>query len=171
MTESEHQILLMCWAKKVSLAGRSELSWLFHIPNGGGRSKREAGILKAMGVKPGVSDLFLPVPKIIDCRIDQTTEGGIAMIDMSGQCLFRAMAGLWIEMKAEGGRAGEDQLKWIYAMRNAGYEARICVGWEEAVEVIKEYLGGEWPSVEMGEMAARMLARACADAQPAQVSR
>lgn len=145
MTESEHQILLMCWAKKVSLAGRSELSWLFHIPNGGGRSKREAGILKAMGVKPGVSDLFLPVPKWKESLVGD--RGGVERW---------LSCGLWIEMKADGGRAGEDQLKWIYAMRNAGYEARICVGWQEAVEVIKEYLGGEWPSVEMGEMAGRM---------------
>lgn len=29
----------------------------FHPPNGGGRSKAEAGIFKAMGVKPGVPDL------------------------------------------------------------------------------------------------------------------
>lgn len=29
----------------------------FHVPNGGGRSRAEAGILKAMGVKAGVPDL------------------------------------------------------------------------------------------------------------------
>ncbi len=41
--------------------------WLcWHTPNGGGRSKAEAGILKAMGVLAGMPDLFvmgpLPIP-------------------------------------------------------------------------------------------------------------
>lgn len=31
----------------------------FHVPNGGKRSKAEAGIFKAMGVMPGVADLML----------------------------------------------------------------------------------------------------------------
>ncbi len=31
----------------------------WHTPNGGGRSKAEAGIFKAMGVKPGIPDLFI----------------------------------------------------------------------------------------------------------------
>lgn len=147
VTESEHQILVMCWAKKVCLAGRAELDLLFHIPNGGSRSGREGVMLKAMGVKPGVLDLFLPVMKF---------DGG----DVRG--------GLWIEMKAKNGREGEDQLKWIYAMRNAGYEARVAWSWEEAIEIIKDYLGGEWPSVEMGEVADRMCS---ADAGSAKGSR
>ncbi len=34
--------------------------WLFfHVPNGGGRSKAEAGILKALGTRPGVPDLLV----------------------------------------------------------------------------------------------------------------
>jgi hypothetical protein len=35
---------------------------LFAIPNGGKRNAREAGILKAEGVLPGVADLFLMYP-------------------------------------------------------------------------------------------------------------
>ena len=31
----------------------------FHCPNGGGRSKAEAGILKSMGVRAGVADLVI----------------------------------------------------------------------------------------------------------------
>lgn len=38
--------------------------WIaFHVPNGGGRSKAEAGILKAMGVLAGMPDLLLFGPK------------------------------------------------------------------------------------------------------------
>lgn len=38
-----------------------------HVPNGGGRSKAEAGILKAMGVLAGMPDLLLfgPGPKVV----------------------------------------------------------------------------------------------------------
>lgn len=35
----------------------------FHCPNGGGRSKAEAGILKAMGVLPGIPDLLIIGPQ------------------------------------------------------------------------------------------------------------
>lgn len=38
--------------------------WIvWHTPNGGGRSKAEAGILKAMGVLAGMPDLFVLGPK------------------------------------------------------------------------------------------------------------
>jgi hypothetical protein len=33
--------------------------WFAHVPNGGARSKAEAGILKAMGVQAGMPDLLL----------------------------------------------------------------------------------------------------------------
>lgn len=135
MTETEHQILLMCWAKKMALAGRKELDLLFHIPNGGGRSKREGMTFKAMGVKSGVSDLFLPVMRTKFCV---------------------ALGGLWIEMKGEKGAVSDDQWKWIYAMRRNGYEAVACFGWERAMADIKAYLGGEWPEVDMSEMEGRL---------------
>lgn len=35
----------------------------FHCPNGGGRSRAEAGVLKAMGVRPGVCDLLFIMPR------------------------------------------------------------------------------------------------------------
>lgn len=39
--------------------------WIcWHTPNGGGRSKAEAGILKAMGVLAGMPDLFVLGPRI-----------------------------------------------------------------------------------------------------------
>lgn len=131
MTEDSHQILVMTWARKVAIAGRTELKRLFHIPNGMGRSKGEAAKLKAMGVLSGVSDLMLPV--------------------MAG-----GKGGLWIELKAEKGVVSEAQAEWIEAMVLGGYAAIVCYGWEETVAAIKEYLGGEWPEVDMGECVRRM---------------
>ena len=63
-SEDSHQIALMAWANDSETRKiYPELEWLFHIPNGGSRHKIEAGKLKAMGVKPGVPDLALLVPK------------------------------------------------------------------------------------------------------------
>ena len=40
-----------------------ELALLYHIPNGGSRNQLEAANLKRQGVKAGVPDLCLPVPR------------------------------------------------------------------------------------------------------------
>lgn len=40
------------------------ISWaLFHVPNGGQRNAKEAAKLKGMGVRPGVPDLILILPR------------------------------------------------------------------------------------------------------------
>ncbi len=55
------QIALLTWAEFVTVGQHTLACWLAHIPNGGARSKAEAGILKAMGVKAGMPDLVLPI--------------------------------------------------------------------------------------------------------------
>lgn len=85
--EDNEQMILIRWAQFES--GRHpELSLLFHVPNGGKRSKVEAARFKAMGVQAGVPDLFLPVPR-------------------------GAYHGLFIEMKAPKGRTSNAQNTWI----------------------------------------------------------
>lgn len=115
--EDNEQIVLFRWAQFQSVK-YPELDLLFHIPNGGRRDKREAARFKAMGVKPGVSDVFLPVAR-----------GGYH--------------GLFIELKAPGGRASNYQKKFINLIRNQGYRAEICFGWEQASQVILSYIGGK----------------------------
>jgi hypothetical protein len=56
--EDKHQIALFDWARHIP-----DLKNMFHIPNGGKRNGLEAIRFKRMGVKPGVSDVFLPVAK------------------------------------------------------------------------------------------------------------
>jgi hypothetical protein len=115
-TEEQHQIAVMSWAEKQAEEGRPELALLFHIPNGGHRNRVTAIKLKAMGVKPGVSDLLLPVAR-----------GGYH--------------GLWIEMKKPKGRkATEDQDGWLLHMKEQGYMTGVCVGFEEAKRLIEAYL-------------------------------
>ena len=58
-TEEQEQTVVMHWAAMA--AGRwPELRMLFHIPNGGKRTKTEAARFRAAGVRSGVPDLFLP---------------------------------------------------------------------------------------------------------------
>lgn len=115
--EDQEQIALMSWA--LYQQGKfPELKLLFHIPNGGGRSKAEAGRFKAMGVKAGVPDLCLPVPR-------------------------NGFHGMWIELKREdGGRVSADQRHWLDDLREMGYLTMVCHGWLEASNMIMAYLNG-----------------------------
>jgi hypothetical protein len=119
--EDDHAMALMRW---VRLHERKvpELSLLFHIPNGGRRNVREAARLKAMGVKAGVSDYFLPV----GC------EGNYP------ETLFY---GLWIELKAGKNKPTPAQFGWQHKMQAQNYQVSICVGWLEAAKCIADYLG------------------------------
>jgi hypothetical protein len=114
-TESEEQIALFEWAA-FSLAKYPDLEWMYHIPNGGHRSKTTGGRLKAEGVKPGVPDICLPVPR-------------------------GKFHGMYIEMKRrEGGIKTDAQIAWLTTLYNYGYYAITCYGWEDAAENLKRYL-------------------------------
>ena len=92
----------------------------FAVPNGGGRSKREAGRLKAEGVTSGVSDIFCSVAR-----------GG--------------WHGLYIEMKAGDGRATKEQALWIKESILTGYAAVVCWSADEAMDVWRSYVDGVYP--------------------------
>lgn len=115
LTESQEQQLLFEWAS-LSAGRWPELALMYHIPNGGSRSKSEAGRFKAEGVKAGVPDICLPVAR-----------GGYH--------------GMYIELKrVKGGRVSTAQQGWIAALRDQGYYACVCKGWADAAGVIKKYL-------------------------------
>jgi len=145
-TEHGEQAALFCWANKAMWFGfavaddpRSYergalvwsgepvlpvLKWLFAIPNGGGRSAAQGGMLKAEGVKPGVSDICLPVV--------QYGENG-----------HPRFTGLYIEMKRAKGVTSDvkpEQEEFIKFVREQGYRAEVCFGWRQAADIIKEYL-------------------------------
>ena len=94
-----------------------ELSLLYHIPNEGKRAIPTAVKLNRMGLKKGVPDLCLPVAR-----------GG--------------NHGLYIELKAAGGRASKEQKEWLSMLREQGYLAEICFGWEQAARLLERYLQG-----------------------------
>lgn len=118
-TEAEEQADVIRWATVQKIALPS-LGLLFHVPNGGARHKATASRLKAEGVKAGVPDLCLPVPR--------------------GQ-----YHGLWIEMKRQRGasvKVEPEQKWWIEQLQAQGYRAVICRGAEEAKQEILKYLRG-----------------------------
>ena len=116
--EGEEQATLFNWAK-MQLWQYPELSLMFHIPNGGKRSKSEAGRFRAEGVKAGVPDIFLPVPK-------------------------GKYHGLFIELKrSKGGKVSEAQSDWLDKLKEQGYAAYVCHGWEAASSVIRAYMEGQ----------------------------
>lgn len=113
-TEEEEQIVVMNWAEMA--AGRwPELRMLFHIPNGGKRSKSEAVRFRAAGVRSGVPDLFLP-------------------------CSRGGYHGLWIEMKTIGGRVSREQEQWHKDLLEQGYICAVCYGAGAAIETIEKYM-------------------------------
>lgn len=61
-TEETEQITLFNWAR-TQQHKYPELRLMYHIPNGGQRSKSEAARFKAAGVRAGVPDIFLPCPR------------------------------------------------------------------------------------------------------------
>lgn len=115
-TEEEEQIWLFSWAE-MSIGRFPELALLHHIPNGGKRSKSEAARFKAMGVKAGVSDMFLPVAR-------------------------GRYHGLYIELKAKDGRVTCEQRRFLASVEEQGYKGVVAYGGEAAAKVIYSYLRG-----------------------------
>ena len=115
-TEDEEQAWLFSWAE-ISTARFPELRLMHHIPNGGKRSKAEAARFKRMGVKAGVPDIFLPVPR-----------GGYH--------------GLYIELKALDGKPSAEQNRFLTAVGEQGYFAAVAYGGQAAAEMIVRYLSG-----------------------------
>jgi len=131
-TEHQEQVSLFRWAD-FARARYPELALLFAIPNGGHRHKAVAKRMKAEGVRAGVPDLCLPIPR-------------------------GPWHGLFIEMKTAAGRPSQAQNVWLTALRAQGYRAEVCRGWHAARAVIEAYLspvaGQRWaaqPDNQQGE--------------------
>jgi hypothetical protein len=129
--EDEEQKTLFEWAELQ--AGKwPELRRMMHSPNGGSRNAIEGAKFKAMGVRAGFPDVFLPARR-------QTAEGG-------------TYGGLFVELKRRaGGRLSPEQREWLEYLWEAGYYAVCCGGWEEAVRHIDFYLRLKKPGKEEKE--------------------
>jgi len=119
LTEFYEQKLVVEWINcKYELSGK-----LIMINNGGKRSLIQNMNLKKQGLEAGASDLFLAYP----CN---------------------GYHGLWIEMKQNRKYFPSEKLTQTWQrqkifqqrMRNEGYCAVICYGFENAIEAITDYI-------------------------------
>ncbi len=116
-TEHQEQAALVTWAR-MTAPRLPELELLHAIPNGGWRHPATGKKLNAEGLKRGVPDLCLPVAR-------------------------HGYHGLYIEMKSQKGRVRKEQKWWLDELNDQGYLALACRGFDQAVDVITEYLTGE----------------------------
>ena len=88
---------------------------VFHVPNGGSRNKIEAANLKRQGVKPGVSDVIILIPR-------------------------NGFASLCLEFKTESGTQSDEQKEFQRQAEACGSKYVIVRSVAAAIEVTKEYL-------------------------------
>lgn len=89
---------------------------IYHIPNERKQSVIWGYVMKFLGVTAGVPDLCLPYAN-------------------------NGFHGLYIEMKTKTGRATANQLRFIERLNENGYRAEIAQGADQAIDILKDYLG------------------------------
>jgi len=113
-SQDEHNLQSAC-VKWFRLQYRQYAHNLFAVPNGGWRTKSEAGKLKAEGALAGVADLILLKSN-------------------------RHYGALLIEMKTRIGKQSDSQNAWQALIEKDGYKYVVVRSFEEFQKVIKEYL-------------------------------
>lgn len=94
---------------------------IFHVPNGGKRTKAEAAIFKAMGVRAGVFDYIVLMPGIDG---DHPYAG-------------------FIEIKDKDGRMSEAQRQFKIEVESMGFMTAVVRSLDEWVEVLERW-GVRW---------------------------
>ncbi len=111
-SEFNEQKKLFEWASNFP-----KLKFMFHIPNGGMRTKTQGAFMKMLGTKKGVPDVFLPIPN-------------------------EKSNGLFIEMKYFNGYLAPSQKEFIGFLTANNYQCSVCYSCDEAIKTITDYLGG-----------------------------
>ncbi len=88
---------------------------LFAVPNGGSRHKIEAANMKRQGVKAGVADVILQIPK-------------------------KGFASLCLEFKTKTGRQSKEQREYQRQVEMAGSKYVVVRSVEEAIGEMRMYL-------------------------------
>lgn len=90
---------------------------VYHFANERKCNPRRGYILKRMGVKPGVADIFIDVPKP-----------------------DKNYRGLWVELKASPRKPSEPQKRFLARKAVQGYCTVCVVGFDAAIAFIEGYL-------------------------------
>lgn len=119
---SEHamqKMIVQWWSLMHRRYALPEFS-LYAVPNGGHRHPAVAAKLKAEGVRPGIPDIHVDVPR--------------------GQ-----FHGLRLELKVKPNKPTPDQEKVLAFLNSQGYRALVVFDYGAAVAAIDAYLGGVNP--------------------------
>jgi hypothetical protein len=111
--------------------GAKGLVW-FAVPNGGWRRPAEAAIMKATGIRPGVSDLIV-------------LHNGV----------FHAL-----ELKSESGRATDAQRQFLADVITAGGKGAIAAGIDAALEQLESWgllRGTSWTRSPIAELSTAVM--------------
>jgi hypothetical protein len=87
---------------------------VIHIPNEGRRSERYGRVLRDMGMRAGVCDLFIAMQR-------------------------HGYGGAWIELKSAKGVLSELQNKFLLDMARQNYYTAVCRTTESTIDMIKWY--------------------------------
>jgi len=118
MSEHQQQAALFEWANKIAaLEQHPELWSLFAIPNVGTGSAFRGAWMKAEGLKPGIPDTFLPIPRW-------------------------GYHGYFIELKDTGKKPKKHQEFMMEYLANMGYKVDWFDDWELAANALINYLTG-----------------------------
>lgn len=110
ISEESMQLTIMGWVRL-----QPELAKIImHFPNEGKRTPRYGKLLKSMGMRPGVSDLFIA--------------------KSHGHYI-----GAWIELKTPTGKLTMVQRQFLDDMVKQNYFCCVCRSIEETIEVIQWY--------------------------------
>ena len=114
--EELEQIAIISWAARADIHYHD----LIHVPNGGSRNILEGVKFKKMGVRKGVCDLMLLIPK-------------------------NGFHALFVELKRPKKKGKHikvypDQRDFLKRKNEQGYKSVVCYGADEAIEEIKKYL-------------------------------
>ena len=114
-SESEEQTKLFQWAEVAAhLCGYEGLELMFRIPNEGKRTPYTGGKLKNEGLRTGVSDVCLPVPR-------------------------GKYHGLFFEMKYGNNKLTTEQRNFLRGVKKQGYATGLCYSADEAISLITKY--------------------------------
>lgn len=89
---------------------------VLHFPNEGRRTARYGKLLKDMGMRAGVSDLLIAMPR-------------------------HGFGGAWIELKSEDGILSSPQKAFLEDMNQQNYFTAVCWSIDEAINIISWYTG------------------------------
>lgn len=116
--EHDHQVAFFQILELNSRKYPQLVTGVFAVPNGGFRDQATAKKLKAEGVRRGVPDILIMIPR-------------------------RGYFAAAIENKAPAGRLSPEQKQMLDSLNANGYMTKICYSVDEQVKFLEWYLGIE----------------------------